>query len=175
MSNGINITVIDDDPSICELFNEALAEKYNVDTFLDGEEGLEHIRENSPEILILDLRLPGTGGLEILKEVAEEFPAVEVIMVTANKDVQSAVEAMKLGAFDYIIKPFDLEEIEVLINKAMETRELKEEVEQLRSHLQGNFPHTPLIGESEGMNQVEEKIENVVDTDTSVLIRGESG
>lgn len=170
-----SIAVIDDDTSICELFSEALGESYDLDTYGDGKEGLEGIKEKPPDILILDVRLPGKGGLEILETVCEEWPHIQVIMVTAHKDVESAVKAMKLGAFDYVVKPFDLDEIQVVIDKALENQELKEEVRQLRSHLGGNYPHTPLIGESDPMQEVKDRIEKVVNTATSVLIRGESG
>ena len=175
MSDKIEVCVIDDDPSICELFNEALGDKYSVETYMEGREGLEAVVEQEPDVLILDLRLPGTGGLEILEEVVEKCPAVQVIMVTAHQDVDSAVRAVKLGAFDYVSKPFDLEEIEVIIQKSLENRELKEEVQQLRSYLRGDFKHTPLLGKSPRMQEVKEKIEKVVDKDTYVLIKGESG
>jgi DNA-binding NtrC family response regulator len=175
MGDKIQVTVIDDDSSICELFSEAFKGKYDVRTYLDGQKGIEGIKESPPDILILDLRLPGKGGMEILEEVNENWPLIQVIMVTAHKDIRSAVKAVKLGAFDYVSKPFDLEEIEVIIDKSLENRELKEEVKQLRLYLKGNFRHTPLLGESSAMKEVERRIEKVVDTDTHVLISGESG
>ncbi len=175
MPPKIEVCVIDDDPSICELFNEALGEKYEVETFMEGEEGLKKVVEKNPDVLILDLRLPGKGGLEILEEVVEKCPEVQVIMVTAHQDVESAVRAVKLGAFDYVSKPFDLEEIEVIIQKSLENRELKEEVKQLRSYLRGDFKHTPLLGKSPEMKKIKNKIEKIVDKDTHVLIKGESG
>ncbi len=175
MGDKIQVTVIDDDSSICELFSEAFKDKYEVRTYLDGQKGIKGIKESPPDILILDLRLPGKGGMEILEEVNENWPEIQVIMVTAHKDIRSAVKAVKLGAFDYVSKPFDLEEIEVIIDKSLENRELKEEVKQLRLYLKGNFRHTPLLGESSAMKEVERRIEKVVDTDTHVLISGESG
>ncbi|MGM0380922.1 MAG: sigma-54-dependent transcriptional regulator [bacterium] len=175
MAEKINVCVIDDDPSICELFNEALGDKYEVDTYMDGAEGLQAVVQISPDVLILDLRLPGKGGLEILEEVVDKCPEVQVIMVTAHQDVESAVKAVKLGAFDYVSKPFDLKEIEVIIQKSLENRELKEEVKQLRSFLRGDFKHTPLLGSSSEMEKVKDKIEKVADKDTYVLIKGESG
>ncbi|MFP4687343.1 MAG: sigma-54-dependent transcriptional regulator [bacterium] len=175
MADKVEIAVIDDDPSICELFTEAFKDKYAVRTYLDGQEGIEAIKKAAPDILILDLRLPGMGGMEILKKINEKWPEIEVIMVTAHKDIRSAVKAVKLGAYDYVSKPFDLEEIEVIIEKCLENRELKEEVKQLRLYLKGNFRHTPLIGKSPAMQRVQKRIEKVVNTDTHVLISGESG
>ncbi len=175
LSDEITVYVIDDDPSICQLLSEALRDSYEVVTFQDGEEGMEALEDKPPEVLLLDLRLPGKGGMEILREVQEQFPEIVVIMITANQEVSSAVKAIKLGADDYIVKPFDLEEIKVHIEKNLENRELKEEVQQLHSFLSGNFRHTPLLGESEAMQRVKDRIKKVEDTKTQVLIQGESG
>ena len=175
MKSETTIYVIDDDPGICDLFSEALGEQYAVKTFSTGKEGLKEISESPPDILILDLRLPEKGGLDVLREVKDEYPGVEVVMVTAHKDVKSAVEAMKTGAYDYVVKPFDVQEIEVIIQKVLENRDLKKEVKQLRSHFRGNHPHTPLVGESQVMDKIREQISKVATTDTSVLVRGASG
>lgn len=176
MSEGkVVVYVIDDDPSICQLLAEALRDKYEVETYQNGEKGMEAIEERPPDVLLLDLRLPEKGGMEILEEVREEFPELVVIMITANQEVSSAVKAIKLGADDYIVKPFDLEEIEVNIQKSLENKELKQEVKQLRSFLRGNFRHTPLLGESAAMQEVKDRIRKVVDAKTQVLIVGESG
>lgn len=167
--------VIDDDASIRELFTEALSDDYEVKTFEDGQSGMEALEKELPDVLILDLRLPGKGGLEIIETIDEEWPELQVIMVTAHQDVQSAVKAMKFGAFDYIVKPFDLDEIEVVIERALENRELKEEVKNLRSHIEGNEVHTDLIGESAPMQEVKKQIDKIAGTESNVLIRGESG
>lgn len=167
--------MIDDDPSIRELFAEALGDDYELETFEDGAEGMDAINENPPDVLILDLRLPGKGGLEVLEEVQEKHPEIQVVMVTAHQDVQSAVKAMKLGAFDYVVKPFDIDEINIVLEKTIENIELEEEVQNLRSHLEGQHVHTPLVGESDAMTAVKDRIEKVAPTDSNVLIRGESG
>lgn len=170
-----SLFVIDDDSSIRELFAEALGDDYDLATYEDGQEGMEALEEELPDVLILDLRLPGKGGLEIMEEVHERWPDLQVIMVTAHQDVESAVQAMKYGAFDYVVKPFDLEEIEVVIERALENRELKQEVKDLRSHFDGQHVHTTLVGESEPMQRVKDRIEKVAATDSNVLVRGESG
>lgn len=170
-----SLCVIDDDSSIRELFSEALGDQYDLETYEDGQEGMEALEEELPDVLILDLRLPGKGGLEIMEEVHERWPDLQVIMVTAHQDVESAVQAMKYGAFDYVVKPFDLEEIEVVIERALENRELKQEVKDLRSHFDGPQAHTTLVGDSEPMQRVKERIEKVAATDSNVLVRGESG
>lgn len=169
------IYVIDDDPSIRELFTEALGENYELQTFEDGLEGMEALEEQTPDLLILDLRLPGKGGLEIMDEISEEWPELQVIMVTAHQDVESAVKAMKLGAFDYVIKPFNLDEIEMLIDRALETRELKREVKDLRSHIGGEDSQSTLVGQAESMKSLKERIDKLANTNTNVLVRGESG
>jgi len=175
VSDLVKVYVIDDDPSICQLFEEALKESYDVTSFQDGESGIKAIEESTPDVLLLDIMLPGKGGMEILEEVREKYPRIVVIMVTAYDDVETAVRAVKLGAHDYIAKPFDLEEVEVTIEKGLENRELREEVKQLRSFLEGDFQHSPLIGNSKQMEEVKQRIEKVVNTDTAVLIQGESG
>lgn len=169
------VYVIDDDPSIRELFAEALGEDYDLETFEDGSAGMEAIDEDPPDVLILDLRLPGKGGLEILEAVQEKHPEVQVVMVTAHQDVESAVKAMKLGAFDYVVKPFDIDEINIVIEKTLENLKLEEEVQNLRSHMEGQEVHTPLVGNSEPMEAVKDRVQKVAPTDSNVLIRGESG
>ncbi len=174
MSNK-RLYVIDDDSSIRELFTEALGEQYDLDTFEDGQKGMEALEEELPDLLVLDLRLPGKGGLEIMEEIHERWSNLPVIMVTAHQDVTSAVQAMKMGAFDYVVKPFDLEEIEVVIERALENRDLKQEVKDLRSHFDGQHVHKDLVGESDSIRGVKERIDKVAKTDSNVLVRGESG
>ena len=167
--------VIDGDASIRELFSEALGDQYELATFEDGQTGMEALEEELPDILVLDLRLPGKGGLEIMEEIHERWSDLPVVMVTAHQDVNSAVEAMKLGAFDYVVKPFDLEEIQVVIERALENRELKQEVKDLRSHFDGQHVHDDLVGESDAIQEVKQRIEKVAKTESNVLVRGESG
>ncbi|MFB6345000.1 MAG: sigma-54-dependent transcriptional regulator [bacterium] len=170
-----SVYVIDDDPSIRELFTEALGEEYELKTFEDGVSGTEAIDEDPPDVLILDLRLPGKGGLEILEEVCDKHEDVQVVMVTAHQDVESAVRAMKLGAFDYVVKPFNIDEINIVIEKTIENKQLEEEVEDLRSHMDGQHVYTPLIGDSEAIETVRKRVHKVASTDSNVVVRGESG
>lgn len=169
------ILVVDDELGIIESFRMILKEDYRVLTAIDGLKALEVLRNECVNLVILDIMLPGMSGLEVLSEIRKIDKDVAVIMVTAVKAVTTAIEAMKLGASDYIIKPFDVEEIKLVINKTLRSGELAHEVAYLRAELNKNFEFNNIVGQSPVMRQIFDTIIRVAKGDSPALITGESG
>ncbi|MBI2471552.1 MAG: sigma-54-dependent Fis family transcriptional regulator [Planctomycetes bacterium] len=169
------ILVVDDELGILESFRMILKENYRVLTTTDGLKALETLRNECVNLVILDIMLPGMSGLEVLREIKKDYEDVEVVMVTAVKAVKTAIEAMKLGASDYIVKPFDVEEIKLVIDKTLRSGELLHEVEYLRAELNKNFEFNNIVGQSHAMRQIFDTIIRVAKGDSPVLITGESG
>jgi DNA-binding NtrC family response regulator len=169
------ILVIDDEKLIRWTLEQHLVkEGYEVTTVDTAEKGLELIIEDTPDIVLLDNRLPEMTGIEMLEKLRVRERGLTVIMITAYGLVESAVKAMKLGAYDYISKPFNLEEISFVIKKALEASSLRSRVKQLSLECCGNVG--TLIGDSEGMAKVKELIRKIAESDAAtVLIQGESG
>jgi two-component system, NtrC family, response regulator AtoC len=171
------ILIVDDE----EVIRNSIAlylrrEGYQVDTCATGEEGLRRIEEVDPDLVLLDFKLPTLGGLEVLKRAKEGKDDLIIIMITAFGSIESAVLAMKAGAYDYITKPLDLDELEMTIKKGLETVRLKKEVSLLRKERLERFNIEYVAAESLSMREVEEQIEKIALYDSStVLIQGESG
>jgi len=176
MAVRFRVLVIDDDPGIREyLETVASRQGYDVFTVGDGEEALETIGTTRPDIVTLDAVLPGMDGLETLRLLKQRLPEVPVIMLSGHGQARTIVEAMRLGASDFLRKPFEVEELELAFQKALETHALKEEVEHLRGRVRSEADILGLFGDNPKMKDVREIIEQVADTDITVLIRGESG
>lgn len=174
--NPGKILVIDDEPVICQGCRLVLAEKgYRVDFQLSGGPGLEAISEGDYDLILLDVRLPDMDGMEILKSVRQNHPLLQVIVMTGYSTVQNAVEAMKSGAFDYLIKPFTDEELCLVAERALEKKRLIEENLSLRKELFNRFSFENIVGQSPAMVEIFEQIERVAPTDCTVLLVGESG
>jgi two-component system, NtrC family, response regulator AtoC len=171
------ILIVDDE----EVIRNSIAlylcrEDYQVDVCATGEEGLRRVEEVDPDLVLLDVKLPTLGGLDVLKRAKEMKDDLIVIMITAFGSVESAVQAMKSGAYDYITKPLDLDELDVTIKKGLETVRLKKEVSLLRKERLERFNVEYVAAESASMREVEEQIEKIALYDSStVLIQGESG
>jgi two-component system response regulator AtoC len=176
MTNA-HILIVDDQESIRHFIEKAMADEgYQVSTAGDGQGGLNAVAADMPDLVLLDLRLPDIHGLEVLKKLKEDDPDLQVIIMTAFGDVESAVRAMKLGAHDYVNKPINLEQLFITINKALESRKLWRELKHLRRRQSARFSEDFVRGESPTMREVYETIEQVAKSDsTSVLIQGESG
>ncbi|MGH8759697.1 MAG: sigma-54-dependent transcriptional regulator, partial [Burkholderiales bacterium] len=140
-----------------------------------AQEGLELSRRESPDLILLDVVMPGMDGLTLLKTIRAEDARIPVIMLTGTKTVRTAVEAMKLGAADYLSKPFDVEELRLVVAKTLEVDALAREVQSLRAQVVKRYSFHNLVGKSPAMQEVYSKIEQVADTRTTVLITGESG
>ena len=148
---------------------------YGVDTAEDALDALEKLERESYDFLLVDIKMPGMDGVELLKKVKEDQPDVIVVMITAHGSIESAIEAMKAGASDYLMKPFDPEGLELLIEKLVQTKKLVEQNKWLRESYEGKSRFQDLIGQSGAMQKLFQLIEDVAPSDTPVLIVGETG
>ena len=170
------ILVVDDDPGMRKSLAIMLRrEGYQVTEAPGGEEAAEHLGREVFDLVITDLKMERVSGLDLLRRVKQMSPAVEVVLMTGVGTIESAVEAMKSGAFDFITKPFRLEEILLRVRNALEKRRLKEEVHLLRAEVASAFGVEGIVGVSEGIRQVLTTLPKVAPTDSTVLITGESG
>ncbi len=172
-----SILVVDDQATIRHFLAQTLEdEDFEVRTAATGERGLEICNEFLPDIVLLDLRLPDLKGTAVLEEIKKIAQEITVIMITAHGEVESAVEAMKLGAFDYIPKPLNIEQLLMSIRKAMDSHRLTMELSHWRRKHQKQYDADVIVGESEKMRRVLSMIEQVARSNTtSVLVEGESG
>jgi len=176
MSKMPRILVVDDEEAMRESLNDWLKEDgYEVGLARGGQEAIDMVRDEPWEIILLDLKMPGMNGLETLKHLKEVRPDAEILMMTAYATVDTAVQAMKEGAFDYLVKPFDPDEVEILIKKIVKHKELILENILLRKKLEEREQFDEIIGKSDAMQQIFELIKRVAPTDSTVLITGESG
>ena len=174
----ISILIIDDEVELCQSLSEMLKEEeegYGVSVVNSGKDGLAEIKEEVPDLVLLDMKMPGMDGIETLEKIKALDKNILVIMLTAYQTVETAVKAMKLGAYDYISKPFNYEELKIIIKRALQTRDLSREVISLRHQLRDKFSFKNIIGRSDKIKEVLYKIEKVAPTNATVLIRGESG
>lgn len=170
------ILIVDDEKQIRRIVSLLLKEQHHeVFEASSGEEALELFDRAKPEILLLDLSLPNISGMEVLRRSLERDPTVKAIMMTAYGTIRSAVEAMQAGAYHYLAKPFDNDELLLLIERALQVRRLDEEVNDLRSELESRYGFTEIIGVSPRMQEVFRVMAKVAAVDTTVLITGESG
>jgi two-component system response regulator AtoC len=170
------LLVVDDEHLIRWSLEQNLKKQgYEVVTAGTGEDALRLVREEQPDLVLLDIQLPGISGIDVLEKIKDLDDDIVVIMVTANSGLENAVNAMRLGAFDYISKPFNLDEISIVVKKALETSDLKQEVVRLRSETKKNGPPN-IIGNSRQINYLMEVLEKVARSEaSSVLVQGESG
>ncbi len=176
MSERTTVLVIDDDPGIREYLETLAARQgYGVYTAEDGESALAELDQVRPDIITLDAVLPGIDGLETLRRLKQRAPEIPVVMLSGHGQARTIVEAMRLGAADFLRKPFEVEELELAFSKALENRALEEEVRTLRGRVRSDVDGLLMGGDSPKMREVKEIIEQVADTDITVLVRGESG
>lgn len=172
----IKLLVIDDNPKVAWMLREGLREdEYKIVAALDGKAGLQKLIEEQPQVIILDIKLPGMDGMEVLERIRSINRRVEIVMLSGYGETKQIVKAMKLGASDFISKPFDVEEVEIVIRSVLEKSELKQEVLHLRSELEAKSEYENFVGDSPKMLEVKSMIEQVADSELTVLIRGESG
>jgi DNA-binding NtrC family response regulator len=172
----LSILLIDDEPLIRLSMTDALkAVGYAVRAASTGHEGLDLLNQGSFDIVITDLRLPGVDGLDLLQACKQRAPRTEVILITAHGSVEAAVEAMKRGAYDFITKPFSMEELLLIVDRVAKVLALQRENIELREELEGKFSFEGILGKNSRMREVLEKVKLVSATDSTVLIVGESG
>jgi DNA-binding NtrC family response regulator len=170
------ILVVDDELVIRESLSDWLKrDGYYVDTVASGEEALALLKTHSFDILLLDIQLTGITGMEVLTQVKEAYPDIDAIMITAFGSIPSAVQAMKSHAFDYILKPFDPDELEVIIQKLVTHRAREKENIFLKEEYKNQTRFESIIGQSEPMQKIFRLIEDIREVDSSVLITGETG
>jgi DNA-binding NtrC family response regulator len=167
--------LIDDEARVRAALKSVLEPSYEILQAADAREGLTVFRTEGPDLVLLDVVLPDTDGLAVLQAIRSESKAVPIIMLTGTKSIKTAVDAMKLGAADYLSKPFDIEELRITVDRAMNASELEREVKRLRNQVVQRYAFHNLIGKSHGMQEIYAKIEQVADSRTTVLITGESG
>jgi DNA-binding NtrC family response regulator len=173
---NVRILVVDDEMIVCESCKRILEEEgYEVETALSGKEAFDKMKTNPFEIVITDLKMPGIDGMEVLKTFRKEYPDSIIIMITGFSTVETAVEAMKLGAFDYIPKPFTPDEVSIVVKRAIEKKSLVTENVYLRQELQEKYGFHNIVGKSKKMQEIYRIIAKVATTDSTVLIYGQSG
>ena len=174
--NRKRILVVDDDESLRRVTQMQLEEiGYEVTIAGDGGQALAALESISPALVISDLKMPGMSGLDLLKRIRTEYPETTVILITAFGSVQSAVEAMRAGAYDYITKPIDYDALAITVNRALERQQLLDEVRSLRSTLDEKYGFENIIGHSKPLLAVLSLASRAALTDSTVLIRGETG
>jgi nitrogen regulation protein NR(I) len=170
------VLVIEDDDTVRDVLRSFLSEKgFEATLAQNGETGLDMLRADKFDLILTDLVMPGVTGMDVLKEVLASKVGIPVIVMTAFGTVQTAVEAMRLGAFDYLTKPFNLDELMIVIEKSLSVSKLQKENVMLKMQLKKKYNFKGLIGDSPRMQVVYELIEKIADTDSTVLITGESG
>jgi two-component system, NtrC family, response regulator AtoC len=170
------ILIIDDDSSICETLRLYLSEEgYKVNTALTGTAGLNRFIESSPDLVILDIRLPDVDGFTILEDIREEDENAKVIMITAFHDMDTTIKAMKAGAFDYIHKPINIDELDLSIQRALKTIDTEKKIDGLLTEPSRNFKVGDIIGSGKAMREIFKTIGVVSQSRATVLIEGESG
>lgn len=171
------ILIIDDEKLLRWSLEQNLSkEGYSVVTAEKGLEGLNLFKETLPDLTLLDIHLPDVSGITVLEGIKETNPNALVLMITAFGDVQTAVKTIKLGAYDFLEKPFNMEKLKIVVSKALETASLRKEVSQFRDNLSSKYGFSSIIGESESIKKVFEVISKIARSDaTTIFINGESG
>ncbi len=169
------ILIVDDDSMTRQTLSMALEDDYITHTAIDGIEALEILNTGEIDLVLSDLDMPGLDGIELLEKISSLKNSVPVIMITGHGTIETAVQAMKLGAYDFVTKPVNLDRLALLIEKALENKRLKEENVLLRKKIQESYPDLKFIGRSAAIKKCEELALQVAATKATVLIEGESG
>jgi two-component system response regulator AtoC len=176
MKADYQILIVDDDESIRRMLAAVLArEGFQTVTASDGEEGLALFRSSSPDIVLMDIRMPGMSGIEVMSAMLELRPGAAVILMTAYADLATAVQAIKNGVFDFVIKPFDLAEIGLLVNRAYQMREMRREIVTLQNELSESFRVSRIATSDPQMQALCDSVVRIAASSATVVIYGESG
>jgi len=168
------IVVIDDDPKVPWILSEGL-EEFEIVVARDGVEGIQQVSKVKPGLVLLDIKMPGLSGMEVLQKLKAADSGLDVIMLSGHGDTKNIVESIRHGASEFITKPFDVREVEIHIQNVLEKSRLKKELSHLKSELKAKSQYDTFIGDSPRMLEVKNIIEQVADSELSVVIRGESG
>jgi len=176
MTEKKTILIVDDEESTLRGLKQGLASKaYTILVADRAEKAIETLQTHSVDVMLTDLRMPGMDGLELMKVAATISPQTQMIMLTAYGTVENAVEAMKHGAFNYLMKPVNLDNLELLVEQAIETRALQTENVELRRRLEEKYGFEKILGGSPAMQRVFDSIRQIAPTKANVLVLGESG
>jgi len=150
------VLVVDDDKNICKMIEIQLRKEktYIIETASNGEACLKTIRESVPDLILMDIQMPGIDGIETLKRIRDIEPLIPVVMMSAHGTIEKAVESMKLGAYDFITKPFASDRLSITVNNAMINSSLKREVDELKRELKDRYQFKNIIGQSGVMQEV---------------------
>jgi DNA-binding NtrC family response regulator len=171
-----NVIIIDDEKSLLDLLSVVFKkEGYGVKTALSAAKAFEIIDREDIDLVVTDIKMPETDGMEVLRHVRETRPDVPVVMITAYGSINQAVETLKAGALDYVVKPFDVEELKIIVARGLAERRLKQENIRLKRDLKERYSFENMIGKSRAMQEIYTLIEKVASTDSTVLVTGESG
>ncbi len=167
--------IVDDKENMLKLFEKILVDGYELTTAGDGTRALAHVAGESFDVVVTDIRMPGAGGFEVLKAVKARSPSTEVVMMTGYGTIADAVQAMKMGAYDYLEKPFDPDAAALVVSRAAERKRLKDEAAALRRELEGTYAFHNIVGKSPKMLEVYRLLEQAAGLDITVLLGGETG
>ena len=171
-----HILVVDDDRAMCQLLSDLLREEgYRIDIANDGESAIAQHERSTYDLTITDLMMPRMKGIDLVRRIRQIHPGAAVLLITAFGTIESAVEAMRAGAFHYVTKPFHNEEILIQVKRALEQQSLHREVQRLRSEVQARDRFQSIVGQSEAIQKVLETVAQVTDLAANLLIEGESG
>jgi len=174
--SGIQIMIVDDNAELCGMLSYLIEkEGFNAQVVYDGEIALKTMRCRAPDVALLDIKMPGMDGMEVLRRVKEIDPDLPVVMITAYADIHGAVEAMKAGAHDYLAKPFDNNEVIRVIYRALAERDLKRKLRHLTIQVQETRPLREVMGPSDAIDRLESEVNCVAKSDFTVVILGETG
>ena len=170
------IMIIDDEPAMVDVISTICRERgHEPIPCGSGQKAVETLGTVAPQLVISDMKMDKVGGFDVLKEVRETLPQTPFIMITAYKSVETAVEALKAGAFDYIVKPFKIDELQLTIQRALEYQSDKREIQSLRAVVKEKYKPQNIIGTCDKMQEIYNLIAKIADTDSTILIQGESG
>jgi two-component system response regulator AtoC len=176
VKNNYTILVVDDEESVRKLLAAVLKhEGYRVETAINGEDALQQFCTVRPHVVLMDIRMPDIDGITAFKEMKKKYRDVTVILMTAFAAVETAVEAIKLGAFDYLIKPFDIDEVTLLVNRAIQIQRMEKEITVLHRELNDSYRLDKILTNSPKVEELYRIIDKVAQSNASVLITGESG
>ncbi len=170
-----SVLIVDDEVGARESLKMILKNDYEVFLAKNAEEAFLQVKVHSPDVILLDIILPDVDGLKVLEKIKQNDPDIIVIMITATKTVKTAVEAMKLGAYDYVTKPFDIDELRLIITRAFSTKALEQEVKYRREEMDKSFEFGNIIGNSKLMKEIFKVVKQIADSKSTALIMGESG
>jgi two-component system, NtrC family, response regulator PilR len=172
----VDILIVDDEASLRDFLEIVFQEDgWRVQTAATLAEARLSLQKSEPDLVLCDLMVPDGSGIDLLREIKEKTPSIALIMITAHTSTKSAVEALKAGAFDYIAKPFDIDELKIIVRKAVERKELEDENLHLRSALEERFTFANIIGKSSKMQEIFSIVQRIAKTTSTVLVSGESG